>query len=1072
MKNSLIKILGIVLALALLSGLIMAVPVSVSAAKLSWSNVNAPDVTVGTNANVYCIAADGQTMWLYTDGAVDDDNYIDVNADPDIVDMELQMVDELYKSTNAGISWSKVEQEDLAGVELTQIVVSQFDAEQLLATDGNNVWYSEDGGDQWDLAGNPDLDKVYDIDITEDEDGDPAYLVASEEGLAIYDGAVFRRGWKDTKDSDELKTNWTSTDKVIAAAFSPSYSDDFTVVAVVAGTDYVTAKTVLVSDDADWEADVAPAEISTTATAQSACIAFPSNYNYASSSSNKFWVGLGGNDLNGLYYVNGRSSTSRVYEQIDFNIATMSYKGTYSSGTLAMGLYESTDVIISKNAASTSSFDFMESAEYKSPTGNLDISSSDGESYTLVAFSPTEDALFAGTGAEASGLFVATDEDYCIFNGISFIEVASFDSTVLKGRNGFGGETQYQVMTDGKMSIVFKSTDSGATWMEVFNTLSYGAFYDNDFDTDAQYESIHIMVLSTASDGTVYLQMNANPNPGPPANFRKFARSYDGGDTWGVFSSPGNVDISSISAVDATTYWFGSTKGVRRSDSATYAELDGVAPAVLISIPGFFVVVVGDGTIYVSTDMGESFNRLGDAGYFGGMPTFTFDVPTKTVYAVDQGNIAKWVVGESLSWTVALNKSELPEGLTDGVADENYNGEADNTETTVVGVKSIGIGPGGVWYITSSGNVNGQIWRSTSLDNDKFEAVMSTEPIDFKGKIDIIPPLGTMTDADGNTVLSTTVKRSALMVTPNYYPYQMISFIDTVLPPLKTVAPTAGTTVGATVNTAFGIAASVDFSWEGIASSYKNAEYQFQVSYDAGFGDIAYDIHSVYLDIEEIKGTSRTAVMLSPGKTYYWRVRVIYPMASKWSEPISFSTLLASDVNEGITAESRLNPANGASNVSTKPAITWGAVNGASSYDFKLATDAAISQVVEEKSGLTTTAFSPTNALKENTTYFWAVRAVRGTAADKWIVSAFTTGSTAAAPSQQGPAPQVTVAPVVTAPAPIITVAPPAVTVNPPAVTVEGAEAPGTPAYIWVIIAIGAILVIAVIVLIARTRRV
>ena len=84
------------------------------------------------------------------------------------------------------------------------------------------------------------------------------------------------------------------------------------------------------------------------------------------------------------------------------------------------------------------------------------------------------------------------------------------------------------------------------------------------------------------------------------------------------------------------------------------------------------------------------------------------------------------------------------------------------------------------------------------------------------------------------------------------------------------------------------------------------------------------------------------------------------------------------------------------------------------------------------------------------------------------------------------PAPQVTVIPPdvdITLPAPIVTVIPPDITVEvPPVVTVTQlpqptlelpvAEDPGTPVYIWVIVGIGAILTIAVIVLIIRTRRV
>jgi NADH:ubiquinone oxidoreductase subunit 6 (subunit J) len=50
---------------------------------------------------------------------------------------------------------------------------------------------------------------------------------------------------------------------------------------------------------------------------------------------------------------------------------------------------------------------------------------------------------------------------------------------------------------------------------------------------------------------------------------------------------------------------------------------------------------------------------------------------------------------------------------------------------------------------------------------------------------------------------------------------------------------------------------------------------------------------------------------------------------------------------------------------------------------------------------------------------------------------------------------------------------PPAITVEPPVITVEPAEAAEAiaPGYLWAVIIIGAVLVIALIVLIVRTRR-
>jgi len=99
-------------------------------------------------------------------------------------------------------------------------------------------------------------------------------------------------------------------------------------------------------------------------------------------------------------------------------------------------------------------------------------------------------------------------------------------------------------------------------------------------------------------------------------------------------------------------------------------------------------------------------------------------------------------------------------------------------------------------------------------------------------------------------------------------------------------------------------------------------------------------------------------------------------------------------------------------------------------------------------------------------TYYWKVR-VNDPVYGPWSdVRSFTIEEPAATVA---PAPVVTVQP---APAPQITVEAPAPTPA-PQVTVEvpPAAVPPTPGYIWAIIAIGAILVIAVIVLILRTRR-
>jgi hypothetical protein len=206
------------------------------------------------------------------------------------------------------------------------------------------------------------------------------------------------------------------------------------------------------------------------------------------------------------------------------------------------------------------------------------------------------------------------------------------------------------------------------------------------------------------------------------------------------------------------------------------------------------------------------------------------------------------------------------------------------------------------------------------------------------------------------------------------------------------------------------------------------------------------------------------------GSTYYYRVRVArdvvsgQQLRSKWSTPVAFNIALPSDVNQGLNARDRMSPVNGETGVSVNPIITWGAVNGATSYEVVISTDplfADATKVVDSKKDLTTTAYTPSKTLDAGTNYFWQVRAYNGTNPGAWVNSAFTTMTEAEVAPSTTPAISI----------PPITIPPASVNVTVPTPTVT--TAPGeTPAWAWVVIVIGAVLVIAVIVLIVRTRRV
>jgi hypothetical protein len=162
-------------------------------------------------------------------------------------------------------------------------------------------------------------------------------------------------------------------------------------------------------------------------------------------------------------------------------------------------------------------------------------------------------------------------------------------------------------------------------------------------------------------------------------------------------------------------------------------------------------------------------------------------------------------------------------------------------------------------------------------------------------------------------------------------------------------------------------------------------------------------------------------------------------------------------------------PENGAINVPIDVTFTWGAVANATGYQFAIAQDnpdlTNKFAVLDYSANTITNAHKVQENLLYNTVYWWEVRSVEGNVTSPWsIISFFTTE----------PAPVTTASTT----APPITITNTTVTyTNPPATTItytlpQPKETQPIPSYLlWAVIAVGAVLVIAVIVLIVRTRR-
>jgi len=137
--------------------------------------------------------------------------------------------------------------------------------------------------------------------------------------------------------------------------------------------------------------------------------------------------------------------------------------------------------------------------------------------------------------------------------------------------------------------------------------------------------------------------------------------------------------------------------------------------------------------------------------------------------------------------------------------------------------------------------------------------------------------------------------------------------------------------------------------------------------------------------------------------------------------------------------------------VELMPAFSWEGAKTADSYQFMLADNSEFASPLVDKK-VSSSAYQLDFELEYNSNYFWRVQAYKGTKAlSRWSdVGAFTTISEPEPPPPSPPPPATVTQP---APAPVVI------------------PTPIPPVLLWVIVGIGAALIIAVIVLIVRTRR-
>jgi hypothetical protein len=217
-----------------------------------------------------------------------------------------------------------------------------------------------------------------------------------------------------------------------------------------------------------------------------------------------------------------------------------------------------------------------------------------------------------------------------------------------------------------------------------------------------------------------------------------------------------------------------------------------------------------------------------------------------------------------------------------------------------------------------------------------------------------------------------------------------------------TTSPPSGSVIP--VDPKSGRAVEVNFAWRQISYS---TVYEFQLAKDI-------DFHNRVLVNENITPVDQLAPVvylpagglipasgsnidsfanLESGHTYYWRVRARATVTgeivrSPWSATMYFTVEAGLPAASLYTTVILSSPTYGAKNVSTTPSFSWSKMSGVTKYEFVLARDATLKQVVV-KVNVPTTSYLYDGKLDYNTSYYWQVRAIEPVVSDPSPIGTF-----------------------------------------------------------------------------------
>jgi len=1106
MNMKISRILGVGLSLILLASLmVMAIPASAGTLSLSAETdyPKTDNVFLAPGNKILDIAVNADVIYAATANSTTQS----LNAGA------------LYKSTNAGKTWTSLESSTdwpgpgtgPAGRNVVKVAVAPDDANVVLvATDNNTIYYSDDGGSTWNNMGIPtNCTGINDIDVSA---GSPKVLAAAGTTASGAELFVLKLDIATTWVKASQYTGFSkSQTKALAVKCSPNYDIDKVITVVTANTTSVRFQVyrneksgefwngnIYYFDAIEWGTgsnnntgqnityETAGQDASIPG-ASVASIALMPDYLGSEAQTRTAFIGITATSGSGAY----RLSDTYLTEFATWNNADegkINSVAYHKDDILLAGMYDKCKVYSCEDPMATNP-KFSRVNELKQPGGV------DTNAKVVVEWSGNT-AVSGSQGVE-NAFSVSTDSGYS-WNDISMISTEALvpSSKADDIAVSADGSVYYLSSHNGQYTSIWRKDGTG--WQRIFS-----------YTADNSNQAAFLLRVAPANADVLYMSSKTTKN---------MWVSKDGGlkDFKSVPAYKLSNEVRDFEVVNADTVYAIDATQCAKTISAGQAwleqvGLDGLPEARTIYVApneDIFIGAAATGDIAFSKDKGLTFTRITTAvgqslGSLGAIPS-----GSTTHVVVDKNYATNGIIYGAVGNIVKRSKAAVAKDVGwDAVTPEDSAGVASIASSQyITGMVQYG----GAIYVLSSGSSSARspIIRSLDLSNvDKYEW-SKISPSSSGGQ-----------RFYNNSIVPRALKMSESKSVPKFWMVNRSTSVQTGSGPLDSVTDPIWSS-GATLKSpddAFrvlvnpeGQAYNVTFVWERYKNKYID-DMQLQIATDSKFTAIVYDQVFTGIDADSIarvvgptgpittvettstesvegytytstdnQGGITTIVIpgydievpstyvisqiceLNPGGTYYWRVRAAEtgPWYSPWTAARTFTV---ASTKEFVI----ISPEIGAAGVAIQPSLTWSEYSGAIGYEIQLAEDKTFA--ILEFAHTTTEPFYQTEAdeaLKYSTTYYWKVRGVTGPApiskkgelldapGGPWITGVFTTAGEPVEPTppvviQQPTAPEVKVVQVpVPQPAPI-------------------------PAYLlWIIIVIGAILIIALIVLIVRTRRV